>query len=247
MLAKEGLRTMCLGYKYLSEETYQNWCQELHEASLAITARKKHVYRAYSKIERDLVYIGCSGIEDSLQEGVPETIMALKDAGIIVWMLTGDKRETAVSIGWTCNLISKDTALFNIEGNSIQSVYNSLQECLDNTANLSAGKSEICFVVSGEVLRFAFPTKTESRHKSESAEEQAQKRYNLKLLHELLERSSSVICCRMSPIQKGQIVRMMKGGKTSKRKRCLAIGDGGKSMNAIDVPVTNTYQETMLL
>ena len=62
---------------------------------------------SYLEIETELELIGATGIEDKLQEGVPESIALLRQAGLKVWVLTGDKQETAIEIAYTCRLIDQ--------------------------------------------------------------------------------------------------------------------------------------------
>lgn len=96
--AREGLRTLVYAHRIIPEEEYIAWKREYREAQLSLESRQEKVERVGGKIERSLSLLGASGVEDKLQKGVPETITRLRRAGIKIWMLTGDKRETAINI-----------------------------------------------------------------------------------------------------------------------------------------------------
>lgn len=131
-----GLRTLCLAYKPLDEEVYEAWERDFHEATTLIQNRDEEMEAVSDRLERDLILLGATAIEDRLQDGVPEAIADLKRAGIKVcfyfailaqrrsiypyreqiWVATGDKLETAIAIGKTCNLLSRDMNLIIIKG-----------------------------------------------------------------------------------------------------------------------------------
>lgn len=103
--ATEGLRTLCYATVQLSENEYNDWKQKYHEAVCSLDDREEKIEDAAELIERKLKLIGATAIEDKLQEGVPETIESLLKADINVWVLTGDKQETAINIGYSCRLL----------------------------------------------------------------------------------------------------------------------------------------------
>ena len=94
--ASEGLRTLLYGFRFLGEEEYHSWKKIYQDATASLSDRQRTIEKAGELIERDLELGGATGIEDKLQEGVPETIDRLRRANIRMWMLTGDKRETAI-------------------------------------------------------------------------------------------------------------------------------------------------------
>jgi len=94
--ANSGLRTLTLAYKLLSEEEYEAWSEKYYEATVAIEGREEMLDQVSDELEQDVRLLGATAIEDSLQDGVPETIADLKRAGIKIWVATGDKLETAV-------------------------------------------------------------------------------------------------------------------------------------------------------
>ena len=104
--ASEGLRTLVLGVKLLTEESANEWLEEFKSASTSIEKRDDKLTQVALDIERDLHIVGATAIEDRLQDGVPETIANLERAGIKLWVLTGDKRETAIEIGYSTKVFT---------------------------------------------------------------------------------------------------------------------------------------------
>lgn len=100
--AEVGLRTLLIAYKYVDEDFYQKWLQKFKTASASTVARDKLIGRCAEEIEVDFILAGCSAIEDKLQDEVGATIRDIRRAGIKVWVLTGDKVETAINIGQSC-------------------------------------------------------------------------------------------------------------------------------------------------
>ena len=104
--ASEGLRTLVLGVKMLTEESANEWLGEFKSASTSIEKRDDKLTQVALDIERNLHIVGATAIEDRLQDGVPETIANLERAGIKLWVLTGDKRETAIEIGYSTKVFT---------------------------------------------------------------------------------------------------------------------------------------------
>lgn len=96
--AREGLRTLIYAHRFVPEDEYMAWKHDYREAQLSLESRADKVERVGERIEKSLSLLGATGVEDKLQKGVPETITRLRRAGIKIWMLTGDKRETAINI-----------------------------------------------------------------------------------------------------------------------------------------------------
>ncbi|NXS42045.1 AT8B3 ATPase, partial [Balaeniceps rex] len=106
--AEETLRTLCLASKEVSEVEYREWSRRHHEASVLLQDRARELDKLYEEMEQNLQLLGATAIEDKLQDGVPETIQLLKLGNIKVWVLTGDKQETAMNIGYACKLLTDD-------------------------------------------------------------------------------------------------------------------------------------------
>jgi phospholipid-transporting ATPase len=116
--SSQGLRTLVLGSRNLNEIEFNEWQERYEEASTSIHDRTAKLRQAAVLIECDLTLLGATGIEDKLQEGVPEAIESLRQAGIKVWVLTGDKQETAISIGLSCRLLTQEMQQIIINGTS---------------------------------------------------------------------------------------------------------------------------------
>ena len=100
--ALDGLRTLVLGIRDLTEQEFSDWKAAHHLAAIAMENREEKLDSVYNQIEKDLVLLGATAIEDKLQDGVPRTIANLRNSGIKIWVLTGDKQETAINIGYSC-------------------------------------------------------------------------------------------------------------------------------------------------
>lgn len=117
--ASEGLRTLVLAERTIDENFFNRWRRRQQEAALASNSRDSKLEAIYEEIECDMKLVGVTAIEDKLQDGVPETIANLQMAGIKIWVLTGDKQETAINIGYSCQLLTDDMAdVFIVDGTS---------------------------------------------------------------------------------------------------------------------------------
>lgn len=134
-----GLRTLVLAARDLTDEELEEWQQKYEDASTSLTDRSAKLRQTASLIERDLKLLGATGIEDKLQDGVPEAIESLRQAGIKVWVLTGDKQETAISIGLSCRLLTTDMQQIIINGTSEEECRNLLAEAKSKYFVTSAG------------------------------------------------------------------------------------------------------------
>ncbi|XP_051721085.1 phospholipid-transporting ATPase ID isoform X2 [Ctenopharyngodon idella] len=143
--ASDGLRTLAVAYRDLSEEQWEEWSEHFRGADKATDCRDDRLAAAYEVIEQDMMLLGATAIEDKLQEGVPETIAILSLANIKVWVLTGDKQETAVNIGYSCKMLRDDmTEIFIVNGHTVQSVREELRKArermLESSRTRDGGK-----------------------------------------------------------------------------------------------------------
>ncbi|XP_045058205.2 phospholipid-transporting ATPase IK isoform X3 [Desmodus rotundus] len=155
--AKQTLRTLCLAYRQVGEDMYEEWRQRHQEASVLLQNRAHALHQVYEEMEQDLQLLGATAIEDRLQDGVLETIQCLKQGNIKVWILTGDKPETVVNIGFACRLLSEDMLI--LEEKEIAQV---LEACWESNNNVLSGKGSLksqllpqgktAMVISGEFL-----------------------------------------------------------------------------------------------
>ena len=227
MFAREGLRTLCIARKELSEAEYQAWSKEHDIAAGAIVDRDGKLEKTSDAIERDLTLLGGTAIEDRLQDGVPDTISLLGDAGIKLWVLTGDKVETAINIGFSCNLLSNDMDLivFKIEDEK------------EATAEAELNKHMASFNITGsdEELRAARknhepPGPTHALViDGDSLKLLLQEQFRQKFLL-LCKNCKAVLCCRVSPSQKAAVVHLVKYGLDV---MTLSVGDGANDVAMI--------------
>eukprot|EP00002_Diphylleia_rotans_P031678 TRINITY_DN6598_c0_g1_i1.p1 TRINITY_DN6598_c0_g1~~TRINITY_DN6598_c0_g1_i1.p1 ORF type:complete len:677 (+),score=127.31 TRINITY_DN6598_c0_g1_i1:1636-3666(+) len=213
--ASSGLRTLCTAVVNLDEEKYKEWDQRYQEASTALEAREDKINELAEEIEREMTLIGTTAIEDKLQEGVPDTIKKLLVAGIKVWVLTGDKQETAINIGYSCGLLTDAMNLVIINQKTVEETNNFILKQLEDLQGKELGSivENLALVIDGETLRFALDETL---------------RDNFLLF---ARRCQSVVCCRVTPRQKAMIVELVKDNVVPE-PITLAIGDG-----ANDVPM----------
>jgi magnesium-transporting ATPase (P-type) len=120
--ASEGLRTLVLGVKIMTEEKTVEWLAKYKEAATSIEDRDKKMTAVANEVETGLHIVGATAIEDKLQDGVPETISKLEKAGIKLWVLTGDKRETAIEIGYSTKVLTPKMHLTEVVDGPAQKV-----------------------------------------------------------------------------------------------------------------------------
>uniref|UniRef100_A0AAR2LLV8 Phospholipid-transporting ATPase n=1 Tax=Pygocentrus nattereri TaxID=42514 RepID=A0AAR2LLV8_PYGNA len=224
--AGDGLRTLALAYRDLSEEQWAEWAERYRGADKAIDCREDRLAAAYEEIEQDLMLLGATAIEDKLQEGVAETIAILSLANIKIWVLTGDKQETAVNIGYSCKMLTDDTTeVFIVNGHTVQSVREDLrlvarERMMESAHAANSPPTSVLESISGE---FALVISGHSlAHALEADMEQ-----------EFLETACAcraVICCRVTPLQKAMVVELVKRHKNAVT---LAIGDGANDVSMI--------------
>lgn len=141
--ASDGLRTLCLAVKDLEEEYVRDWLKRLKEANLDRYNKDEKVNKLYEEIEENLTLLGATAIEDKLQDQVPETIAKLTAANIKIWVLTGDKTETAINIGYSCRLLTEDMKeIFVIDGKTEEEVEVQLK---DIRRRIERASAQVCF------------------------------------------------------------------------------------------------------
>lgn len=209
--ATEGLRTLLYGYRFLDEEEYQSWKKMYLDASTSLSNRQEMIERVGALIEMNLELAGATAIEDKLQDGVPEAIEKLRRAKIKLWMLTGDKRETAINIGHSCRLI-KDYSSITILDYKTGDVEQRIAAAFVNINRNQVAHSVI--VIDGATLGLLEANSTLR-----------------KLFIDLAIVVDSVICCRASPSQKAYLVSAIR--KKVKNAVTLAIGDGANDIAMI--------------
>jgi phospholipid-transporting ATPase len=235
-----GLRTLVVACKEIPEAEFLAWYDQLQKARSDMHNRAGLIANAEAAIECNLSLIGTTAIEDRLQDGVPECIERLANAGIKIWVLTGDKVETAINIGRSCRLLTPDMVeappkrslvVIDIDDRlSDEQARAETEKALNDAWNVvknhSLGQDGQGLVISGRALGFVFPIRKldVSGREIIPAPEVIAKEVALgNQLFQIASRCKAVICCRVSPKQKSQVVMLVKErvpGVT------LAIGDG---------------------
>lgn len=203
-MAREGLRTLVVARKVLSEEQYNDFESRYNAARLSVSDRVQRVAQVIESLEREMELLCITGVEDKLQDHVRPTLELLRNAGIKIWMLTGDKLETATCIAKSSRLVSRTQGLF---------VLKKVETRTDAHLELNAfrRRSDCALVVSGESLEVCL-------------------NYYQQEFMELATAAPAVVCCRCSPTQKAQVVQLI---QKQTGKRTAAVGDGGNDVSMI--------------
>ncbi|XP_058002453.1 phospholipid-transporting ATPase 1 isoform X2 [Hevea brasiliensis] len=240
--SSQGLRTLVIAARDLTEAELGLWQCKFDDASTSLTDRATKLRQTAALIECDLNLLGATGIEDKLQDGVPEAIESLRQAGIKVWVLTGDKQETAISIGLSCKLLTTDMEQIIINGNSENECRKLLADakakygvkssnggslnlkCNKNAEidylEIAEGKKEgiakvpLALIIDGNSLVYILEKELESE------------------LFDLATSCKVVLCCRVAPLQKAGIVDLIKSRTDD---MTLAIGDGANDVSMIQM------------
>ncbi|KAI2471430.1 phospholipid-translocating P-type ATPase [Annulohypoxylon bovei var. microspora] len=214
--ASEGLRTLCLAVREVPDQEFQEWYSLFDKAQTTVGGnRADELDKAAEIIEHDLYLLGATAIEDRLQDGVPETIHTLQQANIKVWVLTGDRQETAINIGMSSKLLSEDMMLLIVNEEDTNATRDNIQKKLDairNNADGSVEMDSLALVIDGKSLTFALEPDME------------------KIFYDLAVMCKAVICCRVSPLQKALVVKLVKKFSS---EILLAIGDGANDVSMI--------------
>ncbi|XP_010262048.1 PREDICTED: probable phospholipid-transporting ATPase 4 isoform X2 [Nelumbo nucifera] len=219
-----GLRTLALGYRKLEVAEYSNWNSEFLKAKTNVGGDREVMLEQVSDMmEKDLILVGATAVEDKLQKGVPECIDKLAQAGLKIWVLTGDKMETAINIGYACSLLRqgmKQICITMNTGSVAQDANKAAKE--DIMMQITNGSEMIkmekdpdaafALVIDGKTLAYALEDDIKHQFLSLAVD------------------CASVICCRVSPKQKALVTRLVKVGT---RKTTLAIGDGANDVGMI--------------
>lgn len=113
--ARQGLRTLAMAKRCLTVQEYEFWRQKHAEIEASSDNRERRIRESYSSLETQMTLLGATGIEDKLQNGVPDAMTSLISAGIVVWVLTGDKPETAVNIAYSACLFNPAMQLLRLQ------------------------------------------------------------------------------------------------------------------------------------
>ncbi|XP_026013856.1 phospholipid-transporting ATPase IK isoform X1 [Astatotilapia calliptera] len=221
LFAEACLRTLCVAVRSVPEASWEQWNKTLAQSATMVTCdRDALLEKLYDEMEMDLQLLGVTAIEDRLQDGVPETIALLQEAGIKVWVLTGDKKETAVNIGYSCKLLDPDSRI--VEWDELRQILQSPDPRVSffkpRQTELWAVDKEMAVAKTSVVL--TGPELTEFDQRPEWGA----------TFMSLAEHCQSVLCCRVTPAQKAEIVTLVRKHTSSVT---MSIGDGANDVNMI--------------
>ena len=214
-LATKGLRTLVLSQKIISQEDFDKWNGEYKEALTSMENRQEKITQVVSKLENNMEFLCVTGVEDLLQDDVAMTIDNLRNAGMKVWMLTGDKVETATCISISAGIKAKNHKIFTIRNDEfaheslagdiikLKELFREYQKKTDIEPNI--------FIIDGDTLDLALKNCEEDFFRTSM-------------------QAPSVVCCRCSPTQKRIIVKTIKKYTNA---RTAAVGDGGNDVAMI--------------
>ena len=214
-LATKGLRTLVLSQKIISQEDFDKWNGEYKEALTSMENRQEKIAQVVSKLENNMEFLCVTGVEDLLQDDVAMTIDNLRNAGMKVWMLTGDKVETATCISISAGIKAKNHKIFTIRNDEfaheslagdiikLKELFREYQKKTDIEPNI--------FIIDGDTLDLALKNCEEDFFRTSM-------------------QAPSVVCCRCSPTQKRIIVKTIKKYTNA---RTAAVGDGGNDVAMI--------------
>lgn len=229
--SNEGLRTLCISTKDLNPNEFYDWYDHYAKAGkLLDEQRELETERLADQFENSVVLLGATAIDDKLQDGVPETIESLRKAGIKIWVLTGDKVETAISIGYSCSMLNNNMDLLKVQSESVEDLERTIDALLKEkfdidptkAVNLKQARSDHsipderhALLIDGKTLTILF--------------DESPKDVQLKFLM-LGKKCCSILCCRVSPSQKASVVNLV---KKNLDVITLAIGDGANDVSMI--------------
>ncbi|XP_030380465.1 probable phospholipid-transporting ATPase VA isoform X2 [Scaptodrosophila lebanonensis] len=235
--AREGLRILVMAKRNLNAADYTDWWARHQEIEMSLENRERRLRDSFATLESNLTLLGATGIEDRLQDGVPETIASLLSAGISVWVLTGDKPETAINIAYSAKLFTQQMELVKLSARSRDAAESAINFYLNDrnsdkrssAYHLESHNKQRALVVDGKTLTFILDPKSKL----------------IRPFLKLAKSCASVLCCRSTPLQKAYLVKVV---KEELNLRTLAIGDGANDVSMIqmaDVGVGISGQEGM--
>ncbi|XP_053612418.1 phospholipid-transporting ATPase IF-like isoform X2 [Plodia interpunctella] len=209
--ANKGLRTLAVAYREIPQEEYDKVSEFANQVEPTSVKDLEQMALRFRELEKEMTLLGATAVEDCLQEGVADTLAALRRAGIKIWVLTGDKVETAINVAQSCAHISEnDRRLFMI-GVGPDAVQEQLDECQRIVHEQTY--SDLALVVDGATMGSILDTTWAAQFADVSM------------------KCNAVLCCRLSPIQKAKIVKLIKN--TPERPITAAIGDGANDISMI--------------
>lgn len=208
-----GLRTLVLAKRIIPREEYDGWSLRYTQALGSLSEREINVQKLQDEIELNMTLVAATAIEDKLQDNVGKTISILKEAGLKLWVLTGDKIETAINIAFSCELLTDKLEQIVVDGQFLPDVINSIESGITLVLSEKSNNPEYALIISGSALVHAMNPDISPK------------------LMILADCCKAVLACRVSPKQKQEIVTLVRTEKPN--VITLAIGDGANDVNMI--------------
>ena len=222
--ARHGLRTLMVAYRELTEEEYNIYDNAYKLAMNRPEEKEKLLKEAYSLVENNYFLLGATAIEDKLQDNISDVLYNFIEAGIKIWVLTGDKMDTAKSIAYSCKLLDHSFIIFQFDNLNIED------------------KSELIIIIKEKLKEFI------KQYLKLENEKETNNKYGLivsltelniilgnieleNIFYSLAIKCNTVLCCRVSPKQKAEMVNLVKNRQPE--VTTLAIGDGANDVNMI--------------
>lgn len=224
--SRKGWRTLVMAFRVLEEEEYAAWAAKYKQAQTTPGA-EKDLEALNDEIERDLYLLGCTGVEDSLQDEVKDTITAFLRAKIKLWMLTGDKMETAENIAKTCGLIQDNFTVYRFPTKPFAWVKQQMEVMRDELSS----KGDFAIVIEDRSILYQVAKDSDMIFAEENAAAE-----DVATVHSIFQATiqrpacKTVVCCRVSPGLKRQVVQLV---KATTGAICLAVGDGANDVAMI--------------
>ncbi|XP_011693120.1 PREDICTED: probable phospholipid-transporting ATPase IF [Wasmannia auropunctata] len=207
-----GLRTLVVACKKMKQPEYESLMQNVEQARQIIgPERETSVMRAYNLMESGLTLLGVTAVEDRLQDKVQETLECLRVAGIKIWVLTGDKAETAENIAFLCGHFKKGTEVLKLMEETSGQTCCLVLTTIERKIKLEPYK-QYGLIIDGTSMAATLRNCPE-------------------LFKSVGMACEAVVCCRLTPLQKSEIVHLIKTARN--RPHTAAIGDGGNDVSMI--------------
>eukprot|EP00917_Polyrhabdina_sp_WS-2016_P000212 GHVP01000407.1.p1 GENE.GHVP01000407.1~~GHVP01000407.1.p1 ORF type:complete len:1022 (-),score=188.44 GHVP01000407.1:2354-5419(-) len=203
-MARDGLRTLAFGCKKLTEKEYELFLSEYNNARTILVDRQLHIDKVIEEhLENNLELMAITGVEDKLQDDLCITLESLRNAGIKIWVLTGDKIETATCVAISSKLIMR--------GQRIITIRDLTQENASDFLNTLQSRQDCCLVIDGMSMEFIM-------------------NYDTVRFIGIASKLTCLVCCRCSPTQKANIAKAVR--KVTEKVVCT-VGDGGNDVSMI--------------
>ncbi|XP_049868001.1 phospholipid-transporting ATPase IF [Pectinophora gossypiella] len=212
IFARKGLRTLAVAYRHVPDEEYERIGEAIRKIDGRNAEALQQVTQQYRVLERELTLVGATGVEDCLQDDVADTLASLRRAGVKTWVLTGDKVETAINVAKSCSHISENDRQMLLQGvvddEALKAHFIEFQRIVHETSY-----RDLTLIVDGTTMSSILDT----RHAP--------------VFVDISLKCHAVLCCRLSPIQKAEIVKLIK--HSPGRPITAAIGDGANDISMI--------------